>query len=187
MRVNKLHDEVYELEGFVSDEELESVLALISNTTEEEWYGDSVTPQYDFWKGKVISVITKEITSINQRIASLFSSEIVPTGINISRYKDGDKIGPHRDNYDDFSGAQGISYGIIIYWNDNYRGGELYYKELNLIYKPKPGSLLLHSGEIEHESLPVIGDGERYFSTAFIRSNNSSRVLLNKDIFKDLE
>ena len=187
MRVNKLSNDVYEIENFISDDELTKTLTLISQLSEKDWNREFSSPQYDFWYGKVFIPDINEFSNIIDRIYNLFDSEIRPVGINISRYKKGDRIDSHKDNYDKVYGEKGISYGIVIYWNDDYEGGELYYKDLGITYKPKAGSLVIHSGDIEHESLEVRGEKERFFSTIFIFKNNSNEVLLNKKIFKDLE
>jgi hypothetical protein len=41
-------------------------------------------------------------------------------------------------------------YGYVIYLNDNYDGGEIFYPEFNFAYKPKPGDLIVHDVNIPH-------------------------------------
>jgi hypothetical protein len=77
----------------------------------------------------------------------------------------------HR-HYDGESG-KGTEYGVIIYLNDNFEGGELFYPNLNYIYKPKAGDLIIHPGDerYTHEVLPLLS-GERYTLTTFLRKTN---------------
>jgi predicted 2-oxoglutarate/Fe(II)-dependent dioxygenase YbiX len=55
-----------------------------------------------------------------------------------------------------------------VYYNENYKGGEIFFSNQNLKIKPTAGSLLLFpSNEIYvHEVLPVTS-GIRYSSTNF--------------------
>jgi hypothetical protein len=81
----------------------------------------------------------------------------------------------------------GDIYGICLYYNDEYAGGELEYSELGIIHKPKARSLVLHGGNILHKSLSVLDDLPRYFSTTFVRGSKDSPVLLNKELFSEIE
>lgn len=83
--------------------------------------------------------------------------------------------------------AEYIRYGIVIYYNDDYQGGEIEYPELDIVYKPKARSLIIHGGNILHGPKRVIGDKVRYFSTAFIRGTVHNPVVLNPEIFGEVE
>lgn len=82
---------------------------------------------------------------------------------------------PHTDRWDSKNGEEPYSLnskyvtgGFIIYFNDNYQGGELVYVNKNITIKPKSGMLVYHSGneEYRHGVKRVIG--ERYMLTGFI-------------------
>jgi hypothetical protein len=64
----------------------------------------------------------------------------------------------------------GIEYGVIIYLNDDFEGGELFYPNLNYLYQPKAGDIIIHPAteEYTHEVYPVIS-GDRYTLTTFVR------------------
>jgi hypothetical protein len=64
----------------------------------------------------------------------------------------------------------GIKYGAIIYLNDNFEGGELFYSNLNYLYKPKAGDIVIHpaSEKYTHDVYPLIS-GNRYTLTTFVR------------------
>jgi predicted 2-oxoglutarate/Fe(II)-dependent dioxygenase YbiX len=53
------------------------------------------------------------------------------------------------------------AYSTLLYFNENYVGGEISYPEYNLHYKPKAGDLVLHSVEVIHAVKKVLG-GDRY-------------------------
>jgi Rps23 Pro-64 3,4-dihydroxylase Tpa1-like proline 4-hydroxylase len=59
-------------------------------------------------------------------------------------------------------------YSSILYLNDDYLGGELYFEELDVLIKPKSNQLVFFpSGcEFRHEVKPVL-DGDRYTLASF--------------------
>jgi hypothetical protein len=61
-------------------------------------------------------------------------------------------------------------HGMVLYLNDDYEGGEIYYPDLKIAIKPKIGSLVIHPGtpDYSHGVLPV-SSGIRYSSTAFVK------------------
>ena len=55
MKINKLYDDVYEIEEFLTEQELSDVYTIINNTPEQDWFDEEAknennTP--DFWYGK---------------------------------------------------------------------------------------------------------------------------------------
>lgn len=70
------------------------------------------------------------------------------------------------EHFDNSDGK--VKYGIIIYLNDDFEGGELEYSDL--IIKPEVGMLVCHSGEIKHKVSKVL-NGNRYSLTTFLRDD----------------
>lgn len=44
-----------------------------------------------------------------------------------------------------------ITHGFVVYINDNYKGGEIFYPQKNITMKPKALSLVIHPGNKEYE------------------------------------
>jgi len=80
-----------------------------------------------------------------------------------------------------------IRYGIVIYYNDDYLGGEIHYPSLEISHKPKARSLVMHGGNIPHGTKKVTSDDYRYFSTSFVRGTVDKPVILNQELFGDVE
>jgi hypothetical protein len=120
---------------------------------------------------------------IDRSVRDLFISfSSISSIAAISRHKVGENMDEHRDHWikdADFI----VEYGIVVYYNDNYDGGEINYPELGISIKPKAGSLVLHSGDILHGTLPVKNGDTRYFSTAFVKSTKEIPLVLNQTIF----
>ncbi len=185
-KIAKLSDQVYEIQNFITKEELDQVTQFLSLRDESDWNASDV--QYDFWKDKVLDrkfiFPDSKFMDFYSRICNLFSGKVEVTGINVQRYKKDDALGEHTDDHDGHRlNNQKVFYGAVLYYNDNYEGGELKYPDLDIIHKPKKGSLVLHGGGILHGTTPVKNDATRYMSTVFVKHQVGEEVYLNKEIF----
>lgn len=68
-----------------------------------------------------------------------------------------------------------VAYGIVLYLNDDFSGGELFYEKLGLKIKPKRGMLVIHSAlpKYAHGVTEVLA-GTRYGITLFVDSVNQN-------------
>lgn len=188
MNINKLYDDVYEINDFLADSEFDSALSVINNLTEEDWFSKDTAQDKDFadfWYGKNLEFKTENIFSdINRKMESLFESyHYYPSNLLLQRYKKGDFIQQHTDQWNPDLPYY-VGYGFCLYYNDDYQGGELEYPELGITVKPKANSLYIHGGHILHGSKPVLDDRIRYFSTVFIRGTQDEPTRLKKELFK---
>ena len=79
------------------------------------------------------------------------------------RYGTGGKYGIHSDADDYCHEARqpyrfiDRDFSMLIYLNDEYEGGELFFKGLNYRYQPKQGDLVIFPSNhvFSHESLPI--------------------------------
>lgn len=188
MKINKLYEDVYEIENFLSEDELLEVYKIIDNTPEADWFDEELKIQHntsDFWFGKNLYFKDKNIfDNINNKMRNLFDSySYYPDSLHLQRYKKGDFIKHHSDQWiPDL--PYYIGYGLCLYFNDDYSGGELDYPDLGITVKPKSNSLYIHGGHIVHGSLPVLDDIIRYFSTVFVRGTKDMPTILKGDLFK---
>jgi Rps23 Pro-64 3,4-dihydroxylase Tpa1-like proline 4-hydroxylase len=76
------------------------------------------------------------------------------TEIGIYKYFEGQSMGSHVDYNED---NNYLEYTIVIYLNDDYEGGELYFNEFDIKVKPKAGSIMMYPSGFPylHESLKV--------------------------------
>lgn len=195
MKVNKIYNGIVEIENFVSKEDLECILSSVNNFTEDLWFEKKENLVYEWWEGKVLTSFANKVQKfasdkalkilmkIEENVKGLFIDALNVTGINLNRYTQDVFLDYHSDEWlnhpDHF-----IKYGAILYYNDNFDGGELHYKDLDISYKPKSGSLILHKGDIVHGTLPVKSNSVRYSSTFFIKELRGKPITLNKNIFE---
>jgi hypothetical protein len=188
MKVNRLSPDIYEIEDFVTVEQQQQVLDFCNSLDEEQWW-IAVSDQYkeEFFYGKQYNGQQPEVfKEINKNIQSIFAeSEYVPDAA-LQRSLNHEPMQAHRDYWlrdlDYY-----VRYGVVIYYNDDYEGGEIEYAELGIAHKPKARSLILHGGNILHGPKKVFGDKPRYFSTAFVRATVATPVVLNPEIFGEVE
>ena len=111
---------------------------------------------------------------LQTKISSLFLNfkEVLPIS-SIMRYRPGEGKGIHRDN----EGEQDLHniYGLVVYLNDDYEGGEIYYPTIEYSIKPKKNSVLIHYAGLEHGVNDVIS-GIRYVLTSFVEGDSSTAV-----------
>lgn len=82
----------------------------------------------------------------------------------IRKYLPGSILKSHSDAILNLYGG---GYTALFYYNDNFEGGELMFKEKNIIVKPKKASLLIFPYKYEHEVL-LLKSGNRYLSSAYL-------------------
>jgi hypothetical protein len=186
MEIIKLHDDVYQITDFLTEEELRQVNLVIDSLTEDMWFPGEKKEidDSDFWYGRNYPAVESAFSVINEKLESFLDSYFYcPREIMLSRYTEGDYMKEHRDEWkhepDNY-----IGYGFCVYYNDDYEGGELEYPELGIKIKPPANSVCIHGGDVLHRSLPVIGDKVRYFSTKFITGTSRSPTRLKGEIFK---
>jgi hypothetical protein len=192
MKVNQIYAGIFEVENFASEEECKFMTLFAESIPENIWFTGTKNQDYSWWDGKVISspksLPDKSIPifdDIEERVRTLFVNYLEITGLNLNRYMVDDFLNYHTDEWRDEEESF-IRYGIIIYWNDDYEGGELHYKDLDVSYKPKAGSLVFHDGNILHGTMPVKSNSIRYSSTMFVKELRGTPISLNKEIFKDI-
>jgi len=79
--------------------------------------------------------------------------------LNLKRWNVGQNMGPHFDGY--VNDGKKVAFTAIFYLNDDYTGGELYFKDYDKTLKPKAGSMVIFPGDFIHE-VKEIKDNKRY-------------------------
>lgn len=181
MKINTISDEIYEIENFLSKDENDQIMNLINNLTEENW--NTANNNFEInWESKLVKINDSHIFEIiTNKVSDLFISKQNMEPINkIQRFRHGEGMTLHSDN--NYAESK-IKYGIVIYFNDNYSGGEINYPELNITIKPKESSLIIHHSNVKHR-VNVVNGNTRYFTTTFVRGTDKIPAILNPNIFK---
>jgi hypothetical protein len=192
-----IEGELIMIENFLLKEELEEVLNLINGTVDEDWsieYKQSLKSfcMEKFGRDDVENLVAEgkyEIThnwydknldighlplsnTIHKRLQDLITianKDLVLAGFaTLQRMQPGVELKSHTDQHTDPS----VRYAAILYLNDDYKEGRLFFKNKPGVEPvPKPGSLLLFPGNEEYEhGVQHVGEGPiRYVIVGFIK------------------
>jgi hypothetical protein len=125
------------------------------------------------WADKNLNIVTEPISVTLQgrlgRLLQLADPSLELAGFGtLQRMQSGVELKSHTDQHTDPS----IRYAAILYINDDYKDGTLFFKNKeNSDLRPKPGTLLIFPGneEYEHGVRPV-GEGPiRYVTVGFMK------------------
>jgi len=175
--VIKLADEIFLYKNFISKEEASSIHKACLDYPDEIW-NTTVNP-IEWYNGKTTKDVY-EAEPLFEKVKSLVEDTHTPTpSLSFVRMFPGNEMHLHRDSCgdeeatanDDFKTCAITEYGVVIYLNDCFNGGEIYYPDINLEYKPEAGDLLIHHAMIKHGVRKVI-EGVRYCYPTFLIKNS---------------
>ncbi len=142
----------------------------------EDIYGQNMFTRFSVLEEDVVDKRTKYIvTEIKKAFFSCsemykekynFPYEVnLDDEFGIKKYNVGQGLGPHADQYD---GNMRLRFSLVLYLNDDYEGGELWFPNHNIEIKPKPGSLAIFPAyePFLHASKDILS-GVKYMCPAF--------------------
>ena len=153
--------DIFVVENFLTKDTLDYFDEKTKNAKwdiEQRWYQ---------WN-KNVEPISQEVTDrVIDRIQSLFEQKYTWNGSHIiQRIREGSGMDVHLDR-SNFVEQQN-SVGVAVYLNDNFDGGEIYYPNLDISYRPVRGSLICHPGtsEYKHGVKTILGN-DRYILSSY--------------------
>lgn len=183
-------DRIIKIDKFIKPEELNYIYEFSKKL--EDWV--SIKNEYDknsepdFWDKRVSSseLIYKNdpeivylIEKLNSRLKKIIKEEYKvnanPTGIAIARWFPGNFQMPHADKEIHSGPDKGkpnnfpfYDIGSLYYINDDYEGGEIYFPNQDLEFKPVAGSACFFPGDLNYiHGVREIKSGIRYTSPTF--------------------
>jgi hypothetical protein len=195
--VEVFHDHVLFVKDFLKEEELQEILEIIETTDNEVWsieytknlsrfcmekFGrddvENLVAEGKFeitvgWEDKNLDITNRKISvTLNNRLSRLL--EIADPSLELGgfgtmqRMQPGVQLKSHTDQHTDPS----IRYAAILYINDDYKDGTLFFKNKeDSDLRPKPGTLLVFPGNEEYEhGVRTVGEGPiRYVTVGFMK------------------
>lgn len=178
-------DQIQAREGFMTEEErlylLEAAKSIDSWDRTETHYNDDGIVIYDasYWDNRVASrpildkidpqisvVIESLVDRLKIEVDNFFNVDAKPTSPAIVRWMEGYRQEPHADKQlqngepNDFPW---YDLAGLFYLNDDYDGGELYFKNQGIEFKPKPGAAYFFPGDVGYShGVKEITSGIRY-------------------------
>ena len=178
-------DNIQSRENFMTEEEriflLNSAKSIDNWDRTETHYNEDGIVIYDasYWDNRVASrpildkidpqisiVIQGLVDRLKIEVDNFFNVDAKPTSPAIVRWMKGYRQEPHADKQlqngepNDFPW---YDLAGLFYLNDDYEGGELYFKNQGIEFKPKPGAAYFFPGDIGYShGVKEITDGIRY-------------------------
>jgi hypothetical protein len=192
----EITDELISIENFLTDDELSFIWSKINSATQADWeieymsnlknfclekFGrddvDNLVAEGKFeitqnWVDKNLNISNNpEYQVFYDRLNSLVKKAdpaLELSGLaTIQRMQPNVELKSHTDQHTDPS----IRYAAILYINDDYSNGELFFKNLDLKIRPKPKTLLIFPGNEKYEhGVETVSEGRiRYVLVGFIK------------------
>lgn len=195
-QVEEVTDDIVLVKDFFSKDELDKVFEVINSTPNEEWFieyhanlknfcmqkfgrddVDNLVAEGKFeitqnWQDKNLNIaqypFQKHLFDRLNNLVQIVDDTIELSGFaTIQRMQEGVELKAHTDQDTDPS----IRYAAILYLNDDYVDGELFFPINGLEFKPKPGTMLIFPGNAEYNhGVKHVGAGPiRYVLVGFIK------------------
>lgn len=164
-------------ENFISEEHLAEIMRYCHSI--EKWESrselgtDSIhMPEYiEKNSPKIFSVMQYYVDRVQDAVEYKFGRKLERTKPGIRKWYPGENQDVHADGEtaDGWPGYNYIvDYGSIIYLNEEYEGGELFFPKYNIHIKPKPGTLVFFpSTNMYAHGVTEVVSGTRYTSPHF--------------------
>lgn len=180
----QVEENIHVIKNFLSEEECGWFMSLVKESEEDKWNSDSGRGWWDkrifFFneetkKNKIIKDVTDRLRYLISDDQNLQMREGLTA---IHRLRPGEEMFVHCDNPIDENYEikdehrqhvnLGLQYAVVLYIND-FEGGELYYPNIKIKYKPEKGDAVWHPGvgKYLHTVLPVSGENTRYITTTY--------------------
>jgi len=197
IKFEELSDEIIIVEDFLTDEEFSFIMNKINLATQEDWEIEYTSNLKNFcmtkfgrddvenlvaegkfeitqgWNDKNLNLSgMPEVAGFHDRLEAMVTKAdptLEVSGLaTIQRMQPGVELKAHVDQKTDPS----IRYATIIYLNNDYNEGSLFFSNLDLgKIRPKPKSLLIFPGDAKHDhGVDFVADGPiRYVVVGFIK------------------
>jgi hypothetical protein len=176
-------------ENFMTEYELETLNSFIRSNTSwdvtETHYNEEGTVIYDsdYWKDRVATydtiravdpnipeVINAMVERFKKEVDTFFKVDAMPTSPALVRWLPGQLQMPHADKElhegEDRGKPNDFPYydlAGLFYLNDDYEGGELYFPNQGIQFKPKAGAAYFFPGDMNYiHGVTQITSGIRY-------------------------
>lgn len=176
---NFKHD-IFYVEDFLTNDECDSYARFLDNEG-AEWsfiafygaYGKGIadTDQNIEKYGLPLDFVSDIRKRMQDMAEQCFNRKLRPNTSHAQKWGIGGHANPHSDN-SDFDGNPNAfeinKYVSLIYLNDDYEGGEIYFPDHNIEIKPKKGMVICFPGGVENiHGVKEVTAGERHTMMAF--------------------
>lgn len=161
------------IDSFISESQRLDLLCTAHSAADSDWSIRIPGGGGEYWVGNRYPFQSPIFDDLNKQITKHFQgfSSISPF-CGIQRIGVGNGMGEHSDNY-----HETCNFGCVVYLNDNFEGGDLFYPRLNKTVKPVSGALVIHAGDEPH-MVTTVTRGVRYMLTCFVYGHPNQKAEL---------
>jgi hypothetical protein len=196
LNFEQVTEELIWVKNFLTDEELNTINNIVDSASQEDWEVEYMSNLSKFcmekfgrddvenlvaegkfeitqnWADKNLNIKYHPIQKffydrLNNMVSNSDDSLLLSGLATIQRMQPGVELKSHVDQDTDPS----IRYAAIIYINNSYNDGELFFKNLDISIRPNPKDLLFFPGDSKHEhGVRHVSDGPiRYVLVGFVK------------------
>lgn len=165
-------DNILIINDFISKEECDLVVKSLNPDTAlraDGFWENKVFAEFSFPKESK-AILKKHRIKAHQTVKERYGDSLLPNSMNqhIIRWS----VGPGMEDHIDDEAYERNHYHIssLIYLNDDYEGGDLYFPKQGLTLKPKTGDFIAFPGNKNYpHGVSEIFSGERYTAPSWYR------------------
>lgn len=124
-------------------------------------------PEYN----KVLDIFSSSLQQyIDDQFLSITTDNIDLTPFSVREYLDGSIMSAHNDGYGFVSeNGQRIRpfITLLLYFNDDYEGGNLFFPDKNISIKPDSGSVIIFPSEFNH-GVSLVSGNSRFLTSVYV-------------------
>lgn len=180
MHIKNFRHDIFYIENFISDTECDSFLEYLNNEG-DDWnvsafygsLGKGISDSDDNIKkyGLPVDFVSNLRKRMHEVAEEVFDKTLKPNTSHAQKFITGGYANPHSDNTDIDGRPNAFQinkYVSLLYLNDDYTGGYLYFPDHSLDLKPPKGILLCFPGGMENvHAVSTVESGERTTMMAF--------------------
>lgn len=184
-------ENIVTIENFIELEDLKIIQEFCPtidewNNEKESVYAEDGTCLYnaDYWNDRqcsndilerinpqVWNIIDKYITKMQLVIEDKFNCKVSSRPPVIMKWRPGTEQRPHADkqlNDGQPNAFPDYDLNSLIYYNDDFEGGDLFYPQHDIVVRPKPGLAVFHPGDVNYlHGVSMVTSGYRYTTPSF--------------------
>ena len=164
-----IHKDLLIIDDFLSYDECDELVELYHDTDviiEQEdnvWTGRGRWPTYT----DVQKIKLKEKRKLLTQ--DYFNKKLELSNLHMMVWEVGHEMTPHSD-YGANNEFPGRDYASVIYLNEDYVGGDIYFPDLGVTHKPKKGQLVSFHGGNTFHGVKRISEGTRFTNICWFQN-----------------
>jgi hypothetical protein len=175
-----LNQDIVMFNNFISKDQCNSLLKITDISSQSDWdfYKESINDSKNEWDDRILDfkkikkfnefniIFNNIFLKVQSTLNECYEANFNYTDMSaIYRTRPEEKMNVHYDQ----GGDQKIKYGAVLYLNDNYDGGQIYYPNVGIEIKPSAGSLVVHPSNKKYShGVKAVKNGIRYCTTTFL-------------------